>query len=537
MQNIRRLSLIALLFCSLSGCEDSPSNEEFKTIVIDRRIGDFSDEFDLDTPTKAGITFNYLLINENEGLLAQASYSGKKYYFQPSNSPDNRRSEKQINEDLNTILKEIIVFRDSIAFLINQTADKVYNSRVFVFENDQWVNFTRRESEYASKELAVKFFFDNADKYLSELRHGNRIADVPQDMASFVRYLEENGVHPKDFILDKLENHKLLLYGDVHFRKWSWDLFRELIRDRRFVESTGVIFMELGFNCQDRINAFLAKDSLDKELLLNVFREYKLDGWDEKGKFEFITDVWRVNHKLPKAKRIKIVLIDTPRSYSEYNSLDEMREKLMPRDQRDRYMAEIIKNTLKKSKDQRNALFTVGTNHICKTLNSAGAILSEKLEDDKVYSIFTHSPRMDNRIDIPERLRHGIFDYAFQAMGNEPMAFELIDSPFGKEPFDGFYNKGNKNYQDNYDGYVFFGSLDEEPEGEILFDLYSDEFIVELNRRYAWYDSNIEDWWEIEGGSRDGLIEYLHSNQSERRWEGIIEPLKEQTKSIVNQDK
>ena len=313
------------------------------------------------------------------------------------------------------------------------------------------------------------------------------------------------------------------MYGDIHFRKWSWDLCREVIKDKRFVESTGIIFMELGSNCQNKINRFLAKDKLDTELLLDVFREYQIDGWDERGKFEFIVDIWKINKNLPLKKRIKIILVDTPRPFNTINSQEELRANRTTEDERNLYMAQTIENYLRH--DDRNTFFTVGTAHICKSLKSAGAILSGKLNKNETYSIFTHSPRMDNRIDIPERIRHGIFDYAFYEIGNKPMAFELIDSPFGKEPFDGFYNEGINSFQDNYDGYVFLGPLDEEPEGEILFDLYSDKFITELNRRYSWYNSNLKDWWELEDSDKKSVLEYLIKNLPEKRWEDIIKPL------------
>lgn len=90
---------------------------------------------------------------------------------------------------------------------------------------------------------------------------------------------------------------------------------------------------------------------------------------------------------------------------------------------------------------------------------------------------------MDNFRDIPERIRQDIFDYIFYKSGNQPLAFELKNNPFGNEPFDGLYYSGSGTYQDNYDGYIFLGSLDNEPNGKLLQDLYNDKFIYELNRK------------------------------------------------------
>lgn len=90
-----------------------------------------------------------------------------------------------------------------------------------------------------------------------------------------------------------------------------------------------------------------------------------------------------------------------------------------------------------------------------------------------------------------------MFDYAFYKSGDQPVALELKNSPFGNELFDGLYYDGSGTYQDNFDGYLFLGSLDKEPNDECLVDLYSDKFILEMDRRLRLEGSSLKEDWGL----------------------------------------
>ena len=269
---------------------------------------------------------------------------------------------------------------------------------------------------------------------------------------------------------------------------------------------------------------FMKKDTLDTELLLGVFREYIAGGWTDKGRYDFIVELWHLNKTLPENRKVKLVLVDTPRPFSTFAT----REDISVNDSkynRDEYMASTISEYLMDSNDDRNTLFIVGTGHVCKSLNSAGKILKDTLLQDEIYTIFTHSPRMDSQVDIPERLRLGVFDQAFHSFGDKPMAFNLAESPFGEEPFDGLYYDGWGSFQQNYDGYIFFGSLDNEPNGEILFDIFDDAYIMETERLYNLLGWNLKRDWGIEELNLESIRESLLKDYTEKKWENTLSPL------------
>lgn len=168
-------------------------------------------------------------------------------------------------------------------------------------------------------------------------------------------------------------------------------------------------------------------------------------------------------------------------------------------------MADVVEQTMKANTDGRHALFIVGYMHALKSNRlrglyasasedlaaalPAGAQLADRFSAEEVFCIFPHVLPSSNFGKIDGKIRHGIFDYAFEANGNVPVAFDLVTGPFGAEPFDAAleirFDAAAGNYADNFDGYVFFQALDEEVNGSKLCELITDEFVGEIKRRAA----------------------------------------------------
>jgi hypothetical protein len=277
--------------------------------------------------------------------------------------------------------------------------------------------------------------------------------------------------------------------------------------------------MEFESNKQDDIDQFFLKDTMDKELLLNIFRDYMLGGWDDKARFDFLISLWNLNKKLSDTQKIRVIFTDTPRIFTEEGLKSEIQD-------RDKYMADIILDYLDSTSERRNALWIVGNFHACRTVQTAGAALHKKLQE-KMYTISTHSPVSYNDRITHERIRHGMFDYAFFINGDQPVAFELTDSPFGNEPFDGFYVEGNGKFQDNYDGYIFFGSLDKEVSPAILLEMYNQKFILEMDRRYQLLGWDLKEAWKLDEVSVKAVLGVIKADYTPLKWENYLKPLKE----------
>jgi len=246
-----------------------------------------------------------------------------------------------------------------------------------------------------------------------------------------------------------------------------------------------------------------------------------IEGWDDKGKFDFIVAIWHINQHLPPEKGIKIVAVDTPRPFSVFRSEKDMDSSDAKYDS-NAYMAAKILTYLHATRDKRHMLFTVGTGHVFKTGLTAANQLSIKMPGD-VYTIFTHAPRIEEGRKFYERLRHGAFDYAFLISGDRPRVFELKNSPFGSEPFDALFDEGDGSYADNYDGYIYFGSLDKEPSQDIRFAEYDGPFILEMDRRFRLLPSSLEAEWGIKALTREAVTKLL-AEHSKTRWQSHLKP-------------
>lgn len=298
-------------------------------------------------------------------------------------------------------------------------------------------------------------------------------------------------------MMDMLSTHRLVINGEYHRRKVSWDMLKRLIALPEFPQKVGHIFFELPSWCQPMMDEFMASPTLAPSLILQIFREEQPVGWWDKGEFEFICELWRLNKSLPEDQRIMAVLADYQIPYSKTEKRDDFKEL----EDRNTHMADVIAGTILSSDDCRSSLFLVGCAHAYKSnqaglassahgkpnATTAGHQLSERLGKENVFTIFQHVLSGDNNGNNKSPIRNGTFDKAFRQNGNRPVGFRLAGSPFGNEPFDGIYeikyNAATGTYSDNFDGYLFLHPIADEPKSEPLAEIFSDEFVEELKRR------------------------------------------------------
>jgi hypothetical protein len=538
---MKALLTLCLLFLTLGNDSAQALSSDFKTIPVNKKIGEFPDAFDLSSPLTACISFNYLLLNGRESQMGAASSQRIRAYFSDSDKPDAEVNEKNRAAILNAFVNEVIVYKDAVAGVISRPSESYFSIRFMSHENNQWLN--AGEDMAQSLPDSRMLFARKAERFYDFTKRIPILAQIPTDAAPFAGYLKEKGQDPKAFVLKAVAKHRLVIYGEIHRRQWSWELCRRVLNDKRFPESTGTIFMEISAHKQNDLDAFLAKETLDPELVLGVFREMQTEGWTDKGMYEFLLDVWRLNRTLPAEKRVKVVAVDIPRPFSTFRTSEEQKKFFDTVMNRNAFMAETIEKGLRSNRDPRHGLFIVGTLHVCKSpapgyasstsaaeIPSAGALLAAALPRGDVYAIFTHQAIMDNRGRIPGRIRYGIFDEAFSLNGDAPAAFEISGSPFGKEPFDALpeisYLTSTGTFADNYDGYIYLGPLDDEPSDYILPELYSDDFVLELSRRAALDNTTLPRWFGIEEAGRKAILDrQKRYGEGAKRW-GRLPPLK-----------
>ena len=513
----RFLSMICIWILVAYPAKSQIVAEDYKIIPVNKSLKDFSEKCDAGSPLNAFVIYNYTIGNgKSEDLIALSSLRLK------DKITDNTRrlSDKELNRDI----KEVIIYKDSVAAIISSYEDSLYTCWYFSRENGQWMNAGEgRGGE--SPEDAREVFRQSADRQLSYVRKIKMLDSVSTDTTAFINHLKIYGKQPIDFLMDELKNHKLVIYGEIHFRKVSWDLMRQLIKAPEFHNTTGTVFLELSTNAQPLLDTFFKNEKKDSSIILDILRKEDLTGWLDRGMYDFILDLWDLNNSLPKDKKINVVVTDSPRVFYSSITTKEQYDTLVkePAD-RNECMADIIEKTVRSSQDKRSGLFIVGSGHAYKSsaLNrslylksgrSAAAILSERLGKKSVFSIFTHSPVISNNGYVYGKIRKGLFDYAFEKNGNNQVAFTLRNSPFGKELFDASssicFDMKAGTFEDNYDGYIFLQPLNEELKNISLYEIFTDDFISEIKRRAHIIG---EDFDQIQ------FLKELKEEENNKRW-------------------
>lgn len=532
----------ALLLAVAAAFAQTDRPDDYRTTVIDKDVREFPLKIDLSTPFDSYLSREYLMWSGKERLWD--SISTKAFYgdFGPV-PPDRVVPAERKERVLNGRIVEMIVYRDSAAAVITHDPSNGYyymsSSRR---EGGRWVNAGQNMAR--SLDAARERVRQDLEVFVPRIRRIEQVMRMPQDKAPFLDYLRRNGQAPKDFILGALDTNRIVVYGEYHRRRVSWDLLRSVIADPRFAQTTGIVFMELPSRMQPALDSFFRKPALDPEILYRIYREEQPHGWWDKGGFEFLKAMWTLNRSLPAAKKISVVLADFQIPYSEIANREQFEN--CPEEDRNTHMAGVVERTVRASKDKRNNLFVVGCGHAYKSevpggystprgerpVLTAGAQLNARFPGD-VFAIFQHVVSSDNSGGNLRLIRGGMFDRVFEEAGNAPVAFRLKGGPFGAEPFDGGYDEAFDpragRYEDNFDGYLFMQPLADEMNGDVLYEIFSDSFVDEIKRRAAYMGvpDDRPHWFGIKTGdlTAERIKEVLRDeSEGKKRFPFLSEP-------------
>ena len=504
MKQQKLLKRFMLLLAMLPAATFISAQEQFIQQLINRRVSEYNHVgIDQSSPLSYYLSRAYIMAEGRMGQMAKMSTAKFELDTCEANVPvDSAKKQRILDEK---ILK-IVIYKDSVAAIVTEYSD---NWQLFSYtwiENGKWVNGGQGMAE--GMENTDRQIKENLPLLYQDLPRIKEITTPPTDTRPFADFLKQQHLSPEKFVLQQIAKHKLVINGEYHRRKVSWDMLRRLIALPDFSKACGTIFMELPSREQPTMDLFLGTDKLNGELILNIFRNEQLHGWWDKGEYDFICDIWRLNQLLPQEKRIKIQLVDFQIPYSQIQTAEEYREAIIRAENRNTHMADVIEQYIKTKSDTRGCLFLVGCAHVFKSNvagiasaggdgkeeMTAGAQLAQRFGSKNVFTVFQHVLPCDNSGRHRSFIRGGVFDQAFAENGNQPVGFLLQGSPFGKEPFDGIYElkykAGTGTYQDNFDGYLFLHSLKDEPQSTPLLEVFNDEFVTEIQRRSTYFDWN-----------------------------------------------
>jgi len=498
MNTIIRCSLagfvvLASVCQSVSGATDeSDESNQLKVYQVNKKVCDFPEKEDFSTPEATCATISRLRARGDEGFWRRVSAERLAPRIRVEEGK-RKVPEADAKAWLNTEIVEVRILREKkYAGVIAKQPRALKNlfwCFSFELENGRWLN--AGESYFDTLEEALRHFGKKCVRYARPKRP--EIDNPEAHLKPFVEFLKANGQEPKAFFMSALRKYQITIIGEIHNRPRYWAFNSSLVADPDFARHVGTIYMELPSNHQSNIDAFLAQTTYEKELVIQMLRDFFELGWPCKPTLEFFVSVWQVNQQLPSDKKLRIRLVDMQRPWEKIQKHEDWRQYNVDRDQ---YMAEnIIRDIQSHPDEKRNGLFIVGIGHTALhfdlsffgdyPLKTAGWHLQQKLGAENVYAIMQHRCVMTNKGDVGGRLQLGLFDSAFSKLDDKPIAFTLEQGPFGKQIYDGEPDKPVwSKFRDGFNAYLYLGPLETEIVSPLIEGFYSDEFMPEIDRRY-----------------------------------------------------
>jgi hypothetical protein len=463
---------------------------------VGKKVTDFPAREDLSTPEAACASFLRALATQGISGAYRLSDPGLALRMSAKGRQEPPLPKGFAEACLKAEILEVHVADETHAHVLARRADlgkaniAVVEVRLLECIQGRWLN---EGSDHAdtiehAREKVARFQRMQAARRLRDERPP--IADPAAHLRPCVEFLQREAKDPQQFVLDALAKHRVVILGEIHHRPRYWAFNAELVRSPEFARRAGVIYMELPSHGQPLVDRFLATSAYDPQPVIEMLRDMMWLGWPDQPMLDFFRTVWEVNQKLPESQRLRIVLADMARPYKDIRRREDWRKYEVDRDQ---YMAEnVVRDLGRHAADSRHALLIVGYAHAMLNLTqaggepmkSAGWHLREKLGEADVYAVFPHGPVMTNVGQVSGRIALGLFETAFAALGNKPMAFPLDRGPFGEQVFDADPERMTSDpYRKGYQAYLYLGSLEDEVFSPLIPGFYTDEFVRELDRR------------------------------------------------------
>ena len=327
-------------------------------------------------------------------------------------------------------------------------------------------------------------------------------ADHDKHLQSYIRVLKESGRDPLDFIIDKFQDHDLIIFDDaLHTAVEPFEYYQELIKTASFHMNVKYIFLEaISINQQQHLDAYFESKTENVSLLYPAFQnDFNAMGWPYKTYFDLLHSVYVVNRSLPKEQRLKVIAVSNPTYWSEIKTKKDFGLFQKTLRTHDFTMYKTILLEMNNFESGEKGVFLTNTRHAYKRIkNKKGELywnagtFFHQWHPDKTYAVRFHNVQLfiekQETVKILwDRIGEGIWDSAFEKFGKRPIAISLQDNLFGSEPYVGNHMLNvapNQIMYDAYDGLIFLGPLEKMHKTAIIDFIYTENFKKELKRRY-----------------------------------------------------
>jgi len=493
---------ISLFFGLVCGCNPGLEQSDeslIRSYTLDKKVSDFPPIEDLSTPEAAYATImrDYMATG-----VCKAEWS-KISTWKSKDTQRREVSPERAQDCLNARIVEVLIYKDRTARVIAEMQENGttgYDQRSLFFHKGRWLNSGQgalaptlqaaRETFARKCEILHKGNLERLGIPVPARWNRQSVSNPQKHLKPYIDFLKNEGRPPHAFMMEAFKMHELVVMGEIHHRPTYWAFNAELVRDPVFAQTVGTIYIELPSNHQDNIDDFLTQNTCEKEIVIQMLRDFFELGWPCKPTLDFFVAVWQVNQKLPLDKKLRIRLVDMQRPWEKI----EKREDWQAYDvDRDLFMAQNVLDDRKSCSDKRHGFFIVGMTHAMEEFYHDGRIAPRKSSGwhlkqalgNQLFTVFQHAPVMTNIGETSGRLALGLIDSAFAKLNDQPVAFTLQKGPFGKLPFDGMPDYDvYGDFCDGYDAYLYLIPLEDEIFSPLIEGFYTDDHVPEIDRRY-----------------------------------------------------
>ena len=305
------------------------------------------------------------------------------------------------------------------------------------------------------------------------------IGQTSSGIASYTSFLNGQKQSAKEYILDLFKTHDIVIICERDHREITqYDLFLDIIGDKRFVNTVGNVFTEIGLsNLNPALNTFLHTKNLPNDeqnrQILNFQRNLSWNVlWEKYNYTYFLKGLYKINSRLSEQNAIWLYPSEVPFDWQKVDS-SNYKEIVMPLiENRDSIIASQIIQQISKigarPGHHKKALIIMNFRHAFnrnfplpdgRQISNAAAFLFKQY-GNRVANVLLNPLKID--LNGKQSLgQDGKWDAAFADVGNIPLGFNLIGTPFGKDSFDLWpVGKPTLTYQDMFTGFAFYQPIE-----------------------------------------------------------------------------
>jgi hypothetical protein len=360
-------------------------------------------------------------------------------------------------------------------------------------------------------------------------------ARYSDEIKPYVEFLQTQRVPAKDYILSLFEKHDIVILCErIHTEFTQYELFASIVEDKRFIDSVGNIFTEIGSVSQSSdVAHFLHTENMSPDsantAILNFQRNCSFwPLWTNKNLSFFIQRLYDLNKKLPTRNKLNLYPSDVPFTWRDMDTTWLKTFWGRTEALRDSIMAQRIITTFDSISQnfttRKKALVIMNYRHAfghrweypvgIKPAN-VGRFLFDRY-GERVANVYVNGLAITESGNLAI-IQEGKWDASFEALKIEDVGFDFVTSPFGSDDFDIWpYKPRNFKYKDVFNGFAFYLPLKKHRIAYGVPGLVDSVFAHEVMRRYQMYQAvpNVEqgyvptDWRSI---LRDFSVEDEHS--------------------------